>query len=955
MKINEKISGFISVSEEDAPEISAKINIFIHEKSGAKLCFIEREDNNLSFAISFSTPPKDDTGVFHIIEHSVLCGSKKFPVKEPFVELLKGSLNTFLNAMTYEDKTVYPVSSRCESDFYNLVDVYLDAVFHPLMLSDKHIFEQEGHHLEYDEETDSLTISGVVFNEMQGAYSSPDELGGARLSKLLFDGSLYGYDSGGAPDSIPDLTYEDFCEAHRKYYCPENSLIVIDGSVNLEKTLSLIDSYLSEFTPTQKRVVFDIPDAKSPPREHIYYEAAEGDGKARLMISTVASTAFDKEKTLGSAVLSDALLGSNEAPLKRILLDSGLCEDVSIYSNKSLLNTLTLELHGIEEKNADTLSSLLKESVKKIASQGIDKDLLRATIGRMKFKQREKDFGALPRGIAYALSVLDGWQYGISPVESLASEEMLSRLDRYIDTDYYENLLLKITLDSTHKASLLMLPTDTKAEMTKSLLKRQKSLREKMAADDIQAVISTASTLKERQSSPDTDEALAKIPALTLDDINVNNSIISPAISETFGVKTLNHKVDIKGILYTELYFSAESLENEELTDLSILTSIFTNLDTENMTARDLKNEIKTSLGSFSPLSISYTNVADGGAIPLLVLKVSSLSENADVAKKLISEVLLKTRYNNPERIKEILTQIRSSTEDIVLASGDGIVTERIEGALSDAGASNEEIMGLVAYRRIKSLEKNFESEKEGLVKRLEALAKRIITKNNLILSVAGEVPPNFCEDVISLFPDGEKCEEAEQPKAQTRRECVVLPLRIAHTAMGIYSEKAKDLLGAFKVAANILSYEYLWGAVRVMGGAYGASMTARRYGGIILSSYRDPSPKRTLDIFKGASKFLRDFLSSKPDLTKYIIGAVGEYDIIRTPRTSAAQAAADYITGWSAEKDKKLVSDMLLCTPDKLYQVADILDKLENDANFSVVCGRDALDSLGNVSVVIP
>lgn len=955
MELNEKISGFTLVSKEDAPEISAKINIFLHEKSRAELCFIEREDSNLSFAISFATPPKDDTGVFHIIEHSVLCGSKKFPVKEPFVELLKGSLNTFLNAMTYEDKTVYPVSSRCEADFYNLVDVYLDAVFHPLMLSDKCIFEQEGHHLEYDRETDTLNISGVVFNEMQGAYSSPDELGGAMLSRLLFEGSTYGHDSGGSPDSIPDLTYDEFVAAHQKYYRPENSLIVIDGSVNLDKTLELIDSYLSEFSPISGRVNATLPNAKIAPPERIYYEAAEGDGKARLMISSVTSEARDKEAVLASAVISDALLGSNEAPLKRALLDSGLCDDVSIYANKSLLNTLTLELHGIKEENADILVNLLKDSIEKLANAGIDKSLLRATLGRMKFRQRERDFGAFPRGVAYAISVLEGWHYGISPLECLTSEATLSKLEEYINTDFYEKTLLKMTLNSTHRASLLMLPTDAPSEMSRKLSEREALLKESMTDEDLKAIILNDEALKERQAAPDTDEALATIPALSLSDIKVSDCDKTPEIKLVDGAKILRHKADIKGILYTELYFSAKNLTDEELTDLSLLTSLFTNLDTENMSARDLKNEIKTSLGCFSPISIAYTDVDDGSAIPLLLLKVSSLTENAEVAKRLISEVLLKTNYKHPEKIKEILTQIRSATEDIVLASGDGISTERIEGAISDAGASNEEIMGLAAYRRLKNLEASFDKESDTLIPRLEALAKRIFNKNNLILSVAGDEPYGFGEAVAALFPDGNDEQKVLPQVAKERHECVVLPIRVAHTAMGLCSEEARDNLGAFKVAGNILSYEYLWGNVRVMGGAYGSSMTTRRYGGVILSSYRDPSPKRTLEIFAGAADFLRDFLSESPDLTKYIIGAVGEYDIIKTPRTLASQATADYITGWSAEKEQRLISDMLTCTKNDLYKVADVLDGFKKNPSFTVVCGKDIAAGINGAEKVLP
>lgn len=955
MKINEIIQGFALVSTEEAAELSAKINIFRHEKSRAELCFIEREDTNLSFAISFATPPYDDTGVFHIIEHSVLCGSEKFPVKEPFVELLKGSLNTFLNAMTYEDKTVYPVSSRCEADFYNLVDIYLDAVFHPLMLSDKQIFEQEGHHLEYDKETDTVNISGVVFNEMQGAYSSPDEIGGAILSKKLFEGSVYSYDSGGSPDKIPDLTYEDFVAAHKKYYRPENSLIVIDGSINLDKTLALIDSYLSKFSPTSSRVAISMPKERIVPRERVFYETSDSDGKGRLMLSSVTAAAHDKVKVLGSAIISDALLGSNEAPLKRALLNTGLCEDVSIYANKALLNTITLELHGIAEENADRLTAILKDNIEKIANDGIDKALLKATLGRMKFRQREKDFGAFPRGIAYALSVLEGWHYGISPRDCLTSEETLTKLEEYIDTDFYENLLLNMTVKSSHKASLLMLPSAFPSEMSKRLLEREAMLKEKMTKEELICVALNDEALKTRQATPDSKEALETIPALAISDIKVTQSKHSPEICCIDGAKILRHNADIKGILYTELYFSAKNLTNEELTDLSLISSLLTNLDTENMSAKELKNEIKMSLGSFSPISIAYTDVSNGGAIPLLLLKVSSLTENAHTSKRLISEVLLKTNYNNCEKIKEILTQIRSATEDVVLSNGDGISTERVEGAISDAGAVNEEIMGLSAYRRLKKLECNFDNEKDALIARLKALSKRIFTKQNLTVSVAGDEPGGFAEEIISLFPLGNEDCGTVSHTVKRRRECIVLPIRVAHSAMGICSRGARDNLAAFKVAGNILSYEYLWGNVRVMGGAYGASMTTRRYGGVILSSYRDPNPKRTLDVFKGAGQFLKEFLTEKPDLTKYIIGAYGEYDIIKTPRTQASQAAADYITGWTAEDESKLISDMLLCTAEDLYTVADILSNLDNKASFSVVCGKEISDTFEETDIIFP
>ncbi len=957
MKIGKKISGFSLISTTDIRELSAKLNIFEHEKSGAKLCFIEREDNNLSFAIGFKTPPSDSTGVFHIIEHSVLCGSKKFPVKEPFVELLKGSLNTFLNAMTYEDKTVYPVASRCERDFYNLVDIYLDAVFHPLMLEDRQIFMQEGHHLEYDTENGELSRSGVVFNEMQGVYSSPDELSGEIMSKILFKGSIYEHDSGGAPDVISALTYEDFCAAHRKYYRPENAYIVVDGSINTEKTFALIDSYLSEYEREGFSVATEYPEARICERETVYYEAGEEDnGKGKLLFSTVFGRICEKEQNFALTLLMDVLAGSNESPLKKRLLDTGLCEDVSLYANKTSVNTITLELHGIEESDADRLENIVKETLENIISEGIGEKRIRATLNRLKFRLREKDYGSLPRGIAFALSVMESWLYGISPDEALTYESELSALEKKIGTGYFEELLREASLDSKHRASLLMLPKEGESEIAKRISENLTVLKNEMTPSDIEKIISEDKALKSRQTAPDTEEALASIPRLSPSDITPSRGNIKTEISESDGARILRHKVEISGILYTELYFSAEDLSKEELTVLGILASLFTNLDTKSYTASEIKDEIKGSLGSFSPNALAYTDLkVPGRAIPLFTLSVSALTESVEIIPKLLCEVLLNTRFDDSARIKKILTQLRSATEDSVLASGDGISSERLEGALTDAGEKNEDILGIPAYRRIKNYEKNFESEKDALTEMLRNVIAKVFTRSRLTLSLAGDAPAGFAESIIAIFPEGRPSEnENSKFKASERKEAVILPIRVSHTAMGFCSDGASELLGAFKVARSILSYEYLWNQVRVVGGAYGTGLAARRHGSVMLYSYRDPSPARTLEIFRGAADFLAEFAKSGIDLTKYIIGAYGDVDILTTPRTAARQANADYITGWSSEDEEKLRRDIINTDHAALLRVAELLRRLA-DANYTVVCGRDVKDLPENISRITP
>ncbi|MBQ7383653.1 MAG: hypothetical protein IJY04_06520, partial [Clostridia bacterium] len=545
---------------------------------------------------------------------------------------------------------------------------------------------------------------------------------------------------------------------------------------------------------------------------------------------------------------------------------------------------------------------------------------------------------------------------GIAPAELLTAEDSLSELEKYIETDYYEELLRRVTLDSNHRACIIMLPTAEEDAVSAKITEREKKLSESIDSTELERIEGLVSALRERQNTPDSDEAIATVPTLELSDIKPYKSNSSAEISENHGAKVLRHSIETNGILYTELYFYAQNLSSEDLTKLSILSSLLTNLDTDNYTARELKTEIKSRLGGLSALALSYTRVSDGGAIPLFAVKLSSLVERAEDTLSLIKEVLLRTKYDDKDRIKQILTQIRSATEDTVFSSGDGIATERVEGALCDAGRVNEDILGLTAYRRIKEYENEFSERADKLVTDISALAAKIFTRDRLLLSIAGDAPCGFAEKIVEMFPaGGDDPMGAELSGYTPLREGVRLPVHPAHTALGVVSSDVSEKLGVFKVAQTILSYEYLWGRIRVLGGAYGAGMVSRRYGGVVFSSYRDPSPKNSIEVFRGAAEFLRELAKSDLPLDKYIIGAVGEYDILKSPRTEAAQASADYITGWTEDLERRLLEQMLACDSSELIEAADILDRLMDSASFTVVGDERILSEIEGISIITP
>ena len=939
--------GFSLVRECHLEEIDATLYELCHDGCGARIIYLDREDENKTFAVGFATPPSDDTGVFHIIEHSVLCGSEKYPLNDPFAELLKGSLNTFLNAMTYEDRTIYPVSSRCESDFLNLADIYMDAVFSPNLLKNPSIFRQEGWHYEYDEEENRLSYNGVVYNEMKGVYSSPDELGAAVLNSALFSGTPYAYESGGAPSAIPDLTYEGFKASHEKYYHPSGARIFLDGKIDLDKILPLINAHLEGY---EKRDMLCL-DGRSEPRDvgtvNISYEISEGEGehgKARVLYGYVFTDWSDAEGNLTASILCDLLCGSNASPLKKALLDGGLAKDAQMYVVKSREQTLVIEVRDADENRLDEIDAVVKSVITAMIEEGIDKDKITSTLNSIEFRLREQDFGALPTGIVYAMTMYGHWVYSDRPEECLLLNSTLRSVREKIATDHFEKALRRMTLDNGHKARVVMLPDKTLGERNaRAEEEGLAAILKSLSNDELTRIRDEEESLRLWQQAEPTEEALASIPKLSLSDISEKSDRPFVTVGEQDGVKTISCPVKTNGIVYISLLFDASDLAGDELVGLSMLSSALLNYPTENYDALSMQNEIKANLGS---LFASFTVGSKGGVTtPYLKIAAKALDSKREDIVRLIAE-LLTTKINDVGEMTNILAQAKSHIEDMILQSGESVALSRAQASRSESGAVSEHLSGYEAYRVISEILKNQDSV-SAFTETVQGLLHRLTTRARLTVAVAGDASEEFISQLISLFPEGKLPERKTTAPCAEKSEYFLLPSKVAYAVMAGGCDRARKNLGILRVARSILSYEYLWNTVRVKGGAYGTGFIPRKDGDISFYSYRDPSPNGSLGFYRASSDYLRSLVREGVDITKFIIGAIGEYDTLITPRTAIAITTADYLSGWSKEDEAEVRADMLNMTADDLLTVADIIDEALADESVIIVGGKEQLDAL--------
>ncbi len=955
MQKNDVIHGFKVLYEQDLPEIGAKLYRMEHQKTGADLVWLKRDDDNKTFSVGFKTIPQDHTGVFHILEHSVLNGSQKYPIKEPFVELIKSSMATFINAMTYPDKTVYPVSSRNAQDFLNLMDVYLDAVFHPLSVTDPHAFRQEGWHYELDSPDGELRCNGVVYNEMKGAFASHDEVMSYEMGLALFPDNCYKYVSGGHPEHIPELTYENYLASHHRFYHPSNARIVLDGDLDIDAALAKIDGVIGEYDRLD--VDADIPmQAPVSPEERIAsYEIGpteSEENKAIVAGGWVYNDYTDAEKTLGFGVLCDALCQTNESPLTKAILDAGLAEDVSLYNYDGVQQpSANLVIKNCDPEKRGEIWALVEKTLKELCENGLDHEQLEGILSRTEFAIREKDYGNTPRGLVYALTTYESWLYGGDPAQNLCFEDKFASLRRKIGEGWFENLIKEVFLENKHRAKVLLLPSKTLGEeKNRREAERCAKIKASWSEAETERVISEFKTLRARQEAPDPAEQLDKLPKLKLSDIPAEIKITPEEITEVGGVKVLHHPLDTDGITYLNMYFDISDLSDSDLQKTAMLARLLGDIATEHFSALELTGELQRCVGRFNTVTAVYAPIGrTDAATPYFTVKLALLDKSKADAVRLTDEILNRSVFTDTAYIKNLIRQMKIGMEQAITMRGDSYASRRNLAFFSVRGTLAESMEGIEYLRYIQRTDAEFADRGEKICAEYSALAKRIFDPSRLTVSVAGELDKDFIASMTSHLrgePVGSPAERRVMPAV---KEGCSIPAEIGFASLCVnLFGQGESFDGAAKVASQLLTYDYLWNDVRVKGGAYGVHLSIPSDGDVMFSSYRDPNPARSLSSFKAAAKVLSDFAEGPESVEKYIISTLSNNDPLLTLRAMGEQAAKRYLSHRTSDDVIREHREILSTDKKKLGRFAEVLSKLIEKAGTCVVGGQNVLEACG-------
>ncbi|SJZ33131.1 hypothetical protein SAMN02745973_00053 [Garciella nitratireducens DSM 15102] len=955
LKVGENYYGFKLISQKEIKEVNGVGRLFIHEKSGAQLYHIENKDDNKVFSISFRTPPEDSTGVSHILEHSVLCGSRKFPIKEPFVELAKGSLNTFLNAMTFPDKTMYPIASQNEKDFLNLMDVYLDAVFYPNIYENPYILKQEGWHYEIEDVNEEIRYKGVVYNEMKGAFSSPDSVLARKTQEVLFPDSPYGMESGGDPEYIPDLSQEQFLAFHKKYYHPANSYLYIYGNGNILEYLKFIDKeYLSNFE--KKEVDSEIPVQKSfdkPKEVAIEYPISRGEkekDKTFLSLNFVIGKSTNVETYLAFDILIYLLLQTSSAPLKRALIDADLGKDVTGFFENSILQPIfSIIVKNSNPEKKEKFQTVVFETLEKLVKEGIDKKLIEAAINRYEFNLREADYGSYPKGLMYAIQMMDSWLYDADPVVHLEYEETLKKVKKALTTNYFENMIEKYLLNNNHCALILLKPKKGLAE------EREKATREKLAKfkeslskEEIKKLVQETMALRKRQMTPDSPEQLNTIPLLNIEDINPNVEKLPLEEKKEEDTDILFHPLFTNGIAYVNLYFDTNIIPQKLIPYISLLSQLLGKLSTEKYNYEDLSNEINANTGGIQFSTEAFEeNGSDEQYYPKFIIKSKALVDKLPKLHSLIAEIMLHTKFSEEKRLKQIIQESKSKIERIMQNSGHLVVVRRLYSYFSPTGHYLELLNGIEYYKFLVDLEENFDNKKLEIKENLMKVSQLIFNKNQLLISITAEEKDynKFIQKLPTLIQqlniqNNNSVEYRFDFKA--KNEGLMTSSEVQYVGKGYNFKKlGHSYTGSLQVLKTILSYDHLWNRIRVQGGAYGAFFNAGRDGNIYFVSYRDPNLIETLKAYDATSKYLKNFDVDEREMRKYIIGTISGLDTPLTPAAKGELATSRYIRHIKYEDIQRERREVLNATKEDIrntsYLIKDVLDQ-----NYFCIMGNE-------------
>ncbi|MBO6111537.1 MAG: insulinase family protein [Lachnospiraceae bacterium] len=961
MKI-EDIKAYEIIKKKDVGDLNSKGYLLKHKKSGARIFILSNDDRNKVFYVAFRTPPMDSCGTPHILEHTVLCGSRKYKAKDPFIELAKGSLNTFLNAMTYPDKTVYPVASTNDKDFKNLSDVYMDAVLHPAIYENEKIFRQEGWHYELEDEDGELTYNGVVYNEMKGAFSAPDDVLDRFTYTSLYPDTAYALESGGDPGEIPDLTYERFIELHKKYYHPVNSYIYLYGDADMAERLEWLDKeYLSHYDKIEidSELKMQKPFKKQAECEKSYSLSDGEDLKDNtyLSVNYVVADNLDPKLYIAFQILQYVLLDCPGAPLKQALLDAGIGKDVeSTYENGIRQPYFSVIAKYANKEDKDRFLKVINDTLKKLIKEGFDKKTLLGGLNVLEFRYREADFGHYPKGLMYGLQSLDSWLFDENdPFMHIEQNATYGFLRKEIegDTRYFEKLAEKYLLNNPHSSVVILVPEKgLTAKQEKKVAKKLDDYKASLSKAEIKKIIKETAELKKYQSEPSTQEQLETIPLLEIKDIEKKAQPFKNEITQKDGTKYIHHDIFTNGIAYIGLMFSMQSVPERLICHTALLRYLIGSVNTKNYSYQELNSEINLATGGISGEITSYVDVVSGTDFDEeFELRTRVKEENTGRAFELMEEMLFTSDFSDKKRIKEIVGMIKSRMQASLPAAGHLTASARALSYICENRWYAEKVNGLDFYEFIDGLERDFDSRFDSLKKGLKEALGILLHKDNFMFDMTGSKKA-YKKAAILAGKVKERLNGAPSKpagisfKLKAKNEGLRCASQVQYVAKaGSFADAGLKYRGELKVLKVIMGYDYLWNNVRVLGGAYGCMSMYSRAGNACMVSYRDPHLKETIDIFEKAADYIKNFSVSKRDMTKFIIGAISDEDTPLNPKAEGMRSLTAYMSGLEFEDVQRDRDEILSCTPQKVRELAPYLESAMKKDILCVVGSETKID----------
>ena len=959
------LNAYEVLKEEELQDIHSKGWLLRHKKTGARVMLIENSDENKVFNIAFRTPPKNSTGVAHILEHSVLCGSREFPLKDPFVELVKGSLNTFLNAMTYPDKTCYPVASCNDRDFQNLMHVYLDAVFYPNIYKKEEIFRQEGWNYHLEKKEGPLKYNGVVYNEMKGAFSSPDDVLEREIMNSLFPDTTYGCESGGDPVNIPDLSYEEFLDFHRQYYHPSNSFIYLYGNMDMEEKLEFLDShYLSAFDSlvidSEIRDQEAFAQVKDIQKSYPVSEDEGEEDNTYLSYNMVVGEAADINLSLAFEVLDYALLSAPGAPLKQALLDAKIGKDIYGSFEDGIKQTyFSIVAKGANLSRKEEFIKVIRDTLTKIAEEGIDKKAVTAGINYYEFRFREADFSSYPKGLMYGLDILSSWLYDdTKPFCEVQLLEGFEFLKKALEEGYFEELIRKYLLGNTHGAVLSLVPEKgLAAKRDKELEEKLENYRKSLSDEELTRMVENTKALEAYQEAEEAPEALTCIPMLSREDIKKEITGLTNEEHHVEDSLFLYHDVCTNGIGYADLLFEIHDFDVDTVHYLGFLKSVLGAVDTENYTYGELFNEVNARTGGIAYGIEVFDDAQDTDAFrAMFAVRGKALYPEMDFMFSMIREVLTTSKLDDTKRLYEIIARVRSRAQASLASAGHSTAVLRGASYASPMAAFQDEMAGIGYYQFIEKLEKDFDSCKDEIVKNLRKVMEEVLRPENFCVSYTGEresldVVKAQAAGIKKVLFNGQKPESVKQAPCIKKNEAFKTSGQVQYVAQnGNFRKKGLEYTGALEILKVILSYDYLWINLRVKGGAYGCMSGFKRNGESFLVSYRDPHLKRTLEVYQGVPDYIRAFEADEREMTKYIIGTISNKDVPRTPQMQGNISKTAYFSNVTEDMLQKERNQILGAQKEDIQKLAALVEAVLSDDQICVVGSETAIEKAEDV-----